>query len=408
MLLGTQIGQTLAREVSRRGIVVHEGVRLADLWVEDAAVRGVLCYDSRRGGLRLLGARAVVLACGGGTAMYSPSTAGPTKTCDGIAAAFRASARLVDMEMVQFHPTGIMHPGHPLLGDVVPEEMRAQGAVLRDGEGRPLQSQGLTRDRLSALMYGEIQRLAARGLFMDLSGVCDAEFDRIVSPLEPRLAGYFRRHRAGLTVAPSAHYLIGGLAIDVRAATTIPGLYACGEDAGGIHGANRIGGNGLADAIVFGHIAGQQAASYASVNEVRAGSAFPRVVQTSGTRRVSAGRGTLRLRKAMWSMCGIVRVQNDLRKLEASLEKWKREYAEAVAGDVGQLLDYRNLLEGAHLICRASLARDANLGCFSKAGMPDVGSRYRVLLEGPSTFRLPHGRPDEAGSSSESAEISQA
>ena len=389
-MLGPEIARVLIRRSVVCGVGVHEGFRLADLIVEAGVVRGAVLWRPSTRRFYSLPCTAIVLATGGGTAMYSPSSAGPTKTCDGIALAYRHGAGLIDMEMVQFHPTGVVRPGRSPHGAIVPEEFRAQGAVLRNRAGdritaRPgRESPGVeTRDVLSRAIAAEIEagRGTAHGaVLLELGNLPTAVLAGLLARADPALARHVRSRRGSLEVAPTAHSLLGGIEISAEAATNIRGLYACGEDAGGTHGANRIGGNGLAEALVFGHVAGLQAARAAAAT-VRG---LCRGVLPPAARRSSVlpvQKRLNRLRAAMSFGCGVVRRQDRLRELARAIDDSQAEL-DGVSAGLGQLddfLDYSHLLAVSSLIVRASLDRDNNAGVFFKSENAGRG-RYNIRL----------------------------
>ena len=228
---------------------------------------GVLLIDVRTGGLVLVQAQAVLLATGGGPTMYTYHTPSGDKSCDGMAMALRAGLPLRDMEMVQFHPTGVLAgPGTRMTGTIIEEGLRGAGGYLLGGDGQRFmdkydaRNERATRDIVSRSMYREM--LAgnvneAGGLWIEMGHLGPENVRRQFKGMVERCADMGFDLAAGrVPVVPTAHYMMGGVVFRPDGSTALPGLFAAGEDTGGVHGANRLGGNGVANSTVFGGIAG--------------------------------------------------------------------------------------------------------------------------------------------------------
>src|SRR5216683_1835540 len=242
-LTGIEIISRLAEQVWARDIArleEHRAVALIGARGGDA-LAGVLMIDMRSGEFVFVQARAVLLATGGGPTMYKYHTPSGDKSCDGMAMALRAGLALRDMEMVQFHPTGLLAgPDTRMTGTVLEEGLRGAGGYLLGGNGKRFMQNYIKMGHLGP------QRVAKE--FKGMVDRCrDCGFD---------LAG-------GLVeVVPTAHYFMGGLVCQADTSTEWPGLFVAGEDASGMHGANRLGGNGVANSTVFGGIAGDVMARF--------------------------------------------------------------------------------------------------------------------------------------------------
>ena len=266
---GHIILQVLYEQLLKRRVPTYDEWFVTSLLVEDGVCRGVVAQDMSSGNLQPFYAKAVVLATGGLGRMYQPSTSAFTATADGVALAYRAGVPLMDMEMVQYHPTTLKGRGV-----VITEAARGEGAYLVNKEGdrfmasyAPQAMEMAARDLCCRAVETEIT--AGRGdecVFLDFRHL---DKDRIEDRLpETRL---LVKNLAGIDlekdmvpVQPAMHRPIGGIRTDVRGATTMPGLYAAGECACvGVHGANRLGGNSLLECIVFGRRAGEAAGEYA-------------------------------------------------------------------------------------------------------------------------------------------------
>src|SRR5438445_2751739 len=287
-LTGIEIMNRLTEQtLARPNVTVLEECRAVEL-LRDGAGRaaGALVLDLRTGRFVAIRAPATLLAMGGGPTMYRVIACSADKAADGVALAYRAGLPLRDMEMVQFHPTGLVIPGSLMTGALLEEGLRGAGGHLRNGRGErfmerydPRRMERSTRD------------LVARAAFLEVAegrGATNGAVGTAVSPLgaevvETNFRGMVKRcrdfgrdlARGPVEVGPTTHFMMGGVVIDTACRTAIEGLFAAGEDTGGVHGANRLGGNGVAESTVFGGIAGDGMADAAS------GPALPRVTRAS-------------------------------------------------------------------------------------------------------------------------------
>jgi L-aspartate oxidase len=252
---GGALVDALEREVRRRpGLVKRQSVVVLRLWVEAGRCRGLQLLAD--GVVGWLGARAVVLATGGGGHLFAHTTNPAQASGDGLAMAWQAGAELQDLEFVQFHPTALMLPDAPHF--LISEAVRGEGARLRDHSGLSpvahLAGADLApRDQVSRALARHMQEQHVNHVWLDLRPVGE---ERLLRQF-PTIVGRCRQlglepTQEPLPVAPAAHYWMGGVATDLKAATTIPGLYAVGEVAcTGVHGANRLASNSLMECLVF-------------------------------------------------------------------------------------------------------------------------------------------------------------
>ncbi|MEV6539073.1 FAD-binding protein [Streptomyces sp. NPDC051665] len=390
------LGERLARLVQEGRVEVHSGLRATDILLDaDGTVRGlgVLSVESLE--ILEIAADAVILADGGGTSMYAPSAASTDKTCDGLALGLRAGAEAIDMEYVQFHPTGLASDVPTYDGMPVEEAVRFDGATLlnRDGERFMLRYDPLgeqaTRDKVSRGAYREIVK--GRGfpdgtVQLDL-GVCAHLIPERYPALYERLRlirpGFGSADASVLAVRPTAHFLMGGLRIDSTARTTIPGLYAAGETAGGVHGANRLGGNGLSEALVFGRIAGRHAAARSTGTGLK-----EEHIRVTGPYRMDVSpdgacpEALLQLlRREMYLKAGPIRTARDLLAMTetiAALDE-RRERLDIAsgpraAGQVQTCLDLENLLLASRLIVESALLREESRGAHHREDFPSTAA----------------------------------
>jgi fumarate reductase flavoprotein subunit len=363
------------------------------------AIAGALMIDIRTGRFRFVQAKAVLLATGGGPTMYRYHTPSGDKSMDGLAMALRLGLPLRDMEMVQFHPTGLLAgPDTRMTGTVLEEGLRGSGGHLLNGAGerfmqqRDARAERATRDFVSRCMYEEMRagRVTLNGgLHIKMSHLgperVRAEFKGMVE----RCADCGFDLAGGLVeVVPTAHYFMGGVVCGVDTSTELPGLFVAGEDASGMHGANRLGGNGVANSTVFGGIAGETMAAWVAANgghrvadeeliEAEAARAQHPFAHKGGD--LNALRE--RLLDAMWDDVGVIR---DAAGLQRGLEKLGSIETELLATGVADgerafnltwhdWLNLRSLVEVSKVIARAALARENSRGAHFREDFPGEG-----------------------------------
>ena len=396
-LTGIEIMGRLRDQMFRLGPRELEDVRALDLVFDrDGELAGVTVLDTMTGAFALVRARVVVVATGGAATMYKIAAPAREKTGDGVAMCWRAGLELRDMEMMQFHPTGLLAGDSRMTGAVLEEGLRGAGAYLLNAAGERYMArydaermERSTRDVVSRAGYSEIMAgrgTAAGGVMIDISHLGAEEVER-------RFAGMVARTRqigqdlarGPVEVSPTAHFHMGGAVIDPDCRTAIDGLLVAGEDAGGVHGANRLGGNGVAESTVFGARAGDTAAATVRERPLRDGD--PEQVAAS----VARARGPLErdgrrlpfpltraLKEAMWTGCGVVRDRDGLLAAQAAIEEL-REQAAAVSVPGGpaanpawqESLDLDNQLTVARVIVASALAREESRGAHFRADFPE-------------------------------------
>jgi succinate dehydrogenase / fumarate reductase flavoprotein subunit/fumarate reductase flavoprotein subunit len=397
-LTGIEIMSRLRDQVFAAGISCLEYTRGLELLTSKNGQRviGAVLLDIQSGEFLSVSSKAVILATGAGPLMYQRAACAQEKTMDGVAMAYRAGARLMDMEMVQFHPTGLVVPGSRLNGALLEEGLRGAGAHLFNGRGErymerydPERKERSTRDRVSRAGFMEIT--AGRGtenggLWIDVSHL-GAEF------VEQNFTGMRDRclrigsdlAREKVEISPTAHFNMGGIRINRDGFTNLEGLFAAGEDASGVHGANRLGGNGVAESTVYGARVGDAVATW--VGRVRHDD--PRHEQikeaiAAASSFLSASNGESpwpvrdELGVIMWDHVGIVR---DGAGLTRALEEIAQLSARAKNLGAGggrafnltwqQALDLRNLLTASDLIARSALMRQDSRGAHYREDFPN-------------------------------------
>ena len=404
---GRAILRTLTAKVAELGMTVVDDQYVSQLLVSDGACFGALAFDLETGARTVFLADAVVLATGGHTRIWRRSSSRRDEnTGDGMYLALLAGCRLQDMEQVQFHPTGMVAP-EEAAGILVTEAVRGEGGVLKNAFGErfmarydPERMELSARDRVALANYTEIAEGRGGpngGVFLDITHLGK---DAILEKL-PRMYRQFLEYQMldisqqPMEVAPTAHYSMGGVVVDPEThATDVAGLYAAGEVTAGLHGANRLGGNSLAETVVFGRRAGEAAAGYSASRDVQLRAR--RVVDAAGeelTSFIRHGREFARplqrtLRDAMWETCGVVRDQAGLRRgLErvAELRELAREVdvrptAEGYA-DLAHALDLRASLVAAEATLLGALARNESRGAHQRRDNPELDPELQVNLQ---------------------------
>ena len=404
---GRAILRTLAAKVAKLGLAVIDEQYVSQLLVTDRTCFGALAFDLETGERTVFLADAVVLATGGHTRIWRRSSSRRDEnTGDGMYLALRAGCRLQDMELVQFHPTGMVAP-EEAAGILVTEAVRGEGGQLKNALGErfmarydPERMELSARDRVALANYTEIAQGRggpSGGVFLDITHLGK---DAILEKL-PRMYRQFLElqmldiSQQPMEVAPTAHYSMGGVVVDPDThATDVAGLYAAGEIAAGLHGANRLGGNSLAETVIFGRRAGEAAARYSASRDV---ALRARDVVRAADQELSGfirhGRQFARplqraLRDTMWETCGVVRDQAglqrglerlaELRRLAADVDV--RPTSEGYA-DLAHALDLRASLAAAEASLLGALARTESRGAHQRRDYPELSPELQVNLQ---------------------------
>ena len=406
-LTGIEIVNRLAEQVWARGIQRLEEHRAVALIpsADGARLSGVLLIDMRSGGLVFVQAKAVMLGTGGGPTMYKYHTPSGDKSCDGMAMALRAGLPLRDMEMVQFHPTGVLAgPGTRMTGTIIEEGLRGAGGYLLGGDGKRFmakydqRAERATRDIVSRSMQREI--LAgnvndAGGLWIEMGHLGPDRVRREFKGMVERCTDMgFDLAGGRVPVVPTAHYMMGGVVFRPDGSTALPGLFAAGEDTGGVHGANRLGGNGVANSTVFGGIAGDTMATWVpregalvppDANALDAALAALEAPFARPARNLSPLRDALQ--EMMWDKAGILRDAPGLADATSALDALEAELdASGVDGANRAFnltwhdwLNLKSLLLVSRAIVVASQAREESRGAHWREDFPQTNDEAAGL-----------------------------
>lgn len=251
---------TLRKQLNASGrYQEHRNLRALELLQKDGAVIGVRCYNKYTDSFQSISAGTVILATGGFGKLFPQSTNSPDIGGDGCAMALLAGGKITDMEFIQFEPSAAVWP-EPLVGKSIITTMFYEGAVLRGGDGKRFMNEQVSKDLQAKAIAAQIRSGNATphgGVWFDATDVPDALWNTIYKPyLNRYLAHGIDMRKEPVEIAPAAHTTCGGVLIDENCRTGVPGLIACGEVTGGLHGANRLGGNAGLETMVFGRIAG--------------------------------------------------------------------------------------------------------------------------------------------------------
>jgi succinate dehydrogenase / fumarate reductase flavoprotein subunit len=428
---GLELIRTLQDHGIHQGITVHMEYTIVSLLKDGDRVVGAFGYDRERGRFRIFKAKAVVVCTGGLGRAYAVTSNSWEGTGDGVSLAYHAGAELLDMEFIQFHPTGMIWPPS-VKGILVTESVRGEGGVLRNKDGKRFMyddipenyksqtstdpEEGwrytqndknakrppelLTRDHVARCINREVK--AGRGsphggVFLDISWIKE-KIPNSAEHIKRKLPSMYHQFmqlanlditKEPMEIGPTTHYAMGGIRVNGETqATNVPGLFAAGECAAGLHGANRLGGNSLSDLIVFGKRAGEYAAKYAKensagkVNDAQVEAAYKEAVEPFERPAGGSTEGPYQvqydLQNLMQANVGIVRLQNEMEFALDGIAKLKARAAKvAVLGHLEYnpgwhtAIDLKHLLTCAEAITIASLDRKESRGGHFREDFPN-------------------------------------
>ena len=437
--VGDRTGLEMIRTLQDHGI--HQGIdtfneyTIITLLKDGERISGAFGYDRPRGRFKLFKAKAVVLATGGIGKAYKITSNSWDCTGDGHSLAFHAGADLIDMEFVQFHPTGMVWPPS-VRGLLVTEGVRGEGGVLRNKDNKRFMfddipdlykhqttddpeegwryTQGdkdarrppelLTRDHVARCIVREVKEGRGSthgGVYLDIAWIKE-KLPNAEAHIKKKLPSMYHQFmqlahlditKVPMEVGPTTHYIMGGIRVDADTQmTSIPGLFAAGECAAGLHGANRLGGNSLSDLIVFGKRAGEYAAKFAQEN--KAGSINEEQVKNTQAWSLGffeadskSGENPYQvqsdLQEMMQNLVGIVRTESDLKQANSELKKLKDRANKAfVTGHCEfnngwhTALDLQHLLTLSEAIAVSALNRKESRGAHFREDYPEKDSEH--------------------------------
>jgi fumarate reductase (CoM/CoB) subunit A len=380
---GEEIVRCLIRKNQELGAEFIAGVLVTDLVMENG-VGGVRAFNQSSGEWIAISGRALILATGGASALYFRHDNPKRMLGDGYRLGLEAGAVLQDMEFVQFYPLCLAGPGLPPL--VVPPKLADGGRLVNDHGEDILDKYGIqerpaaerARDLLSQALFEEIYR-NGMVVWLDLRNLSEQQWrdDPFSASVEHILGNRYGARAQPVRVAPAAHHTMGGVKITANCATSVPGLFAAGEVTGGLHGANRMGGNALSETLVFGARAGHSAADWA--NGVSASYGQTRFEQLSdrpsfGSAKLSVADLQTKLRRIMWRDGGIIRNEEGLIRAADAVEELREEVlglpTECSRQDLINITELRSATRIAGLILQGGLKRKESRGAHLREDFP--------------------------------------
>ncbi|TRY24691.1 L-aspartate oxidase [Brevibacillus sp. LEMMJ03] len=373
---GDATGAEIVRALSARvrehaNITVLENHFAIDVVTQDGECVGVIVQNPE-GGLFFLESNATVLATGGAGQLYRYTTNPDIATADGIAMAYRAGARIKDVEFIQFHPTALYYPGAPRF--LISEAVRGEGAILRNTSGERFmekyhpQKELAPRDVVARAIVSEMERTHSAYVYLDITH----ESEELIKHRFPTIYRFCLQYGLDMVtdwipVAPACHYIMGGVQTDLNGETSTRRLFACGEvSCTGVHGANRLASNSLSEAVVFGHRIVRRIRELSPLPEVRP---FAAVEPKRTSRSVDTREQRVRLQKLMLRHVGLKRQEKGLRKALDELERMQRFFY-GVYRD-REAFEFLNLLNTAVLTTRAALLREESRGGHYRIDFPN-------------------------------------
>jgi succinate dehydrogenase / fumarate reductase flavoprotein subunit len=456
---GLELIRTLQDHGIHQGIDVHMEFTVVSLLKQDGRVVGAFGYEREHGRFKIFRAKAVVLATGGVGKAYKITSNSWEGTGDGHSLAYHAGAELIDMEFIQFHPTGMVWPPS-VRGILVTEGVRGEGGVLKNNAGKRFMfedipdnyksqtadseeegwryTQGdkdarrppelLTRDHVARCIMREVK--AGRGsphggVFLDISWIKE-KIPKSAEHIKKKLPSMYHQFKqladiditaVPMEVGPTMHYIMGGIRVDADTQmSSVPGLFAAGECAAGINGANRLGGNSLSDLLVFGKRAGEHAAIFARENQLApldqsqldqaAKEALAPFDRATGGGDTAQGPFQVQydLQDLMQNLVGIVRREEEMQQALTGIENlWQRAATVAATGNRDYnpgwhtALDLKNLLTISEAITRSAIERKESRGGHFRDDFPDKNPEYAtfniVTSKSPTGQMQTHRQP---------------
>ena len=403
---GDEIITALKEEITKRDIKTLDEVMVTNLILSQDArpprVIGAVGLDLKTSDIIFLQAKSVIIATGGAGQLYPVTSNTVQKNGDGYALAWNVGANLIDMEEVQFHPTGMVAP-ESKKGVLVTEAVRGEGGILLNKNKErfmkkysPEKMELSTRDVVARSIYTEIiegRGTENGGVYLDISHL---DADVIEEKLETMVL-QFKDVDVDITkepmeVAPTAHHFMGGVKINEKCESSIANLYAAGEASGGVHGANRLGGNALADTQVFGKIAGENAAKAAKTVDFEENPEMFKAEEDRITGLIKDGSVKpqelkKRIKQLMWEKVSIIRNEKNLNEalkelmeMEKSLNELKVEDKKQYNTDLQTALEVINMIQIATLVVKSAILRRESRGAHFREDYPETKDEWKKSI----------------------------
>ena len=404
---GSEIMVTLIEGVRKTSVRVFDEVFATKLLVADGKISGVCAVDLKYGDYLVFRAKSVVMATGGAGRIFSVTSNAQLDVGDGYGMAYEAGCEMIDMEMIQFHPTGMVKP-ESAKGRLVTEAVRGEGGILLNNKG----------ERFMNRYYPEVMELAGRdqvarsimtevkegrgspdgGVYLSIAhlprSIIEFRLESMIEQFED--AGVDIREEP-MQVSPTAHHFMGGIKIDENSSTNISGLYAAGECTGGVHGGNRLGGNALADTQVYGALAGENAANYAKnehhlgVNREEIQEEFVRLESMLKRKEgISPADARDELTELMWTKVQIFRKEEEMQYAVHELKRIEKEVVPNIKVDVPvkrfnpgwhQAIEFAHMVTTARMVAEAAVIRKGSRGAhFRVDADPNDKGYYNIVI----------------------------
>jgi len=404
---GSEIMVTLTEGIRKSSVRVFDEVFATKLLVTDGRISGVCAVDLKYGDYLVFRAKAVVMATGGAGRIFSVTSNAQLDVGDGYGMAYEAGCEMMDMEMIQFHPTGMVKP-ESAKGRLVTEAVRGEGGILLNNKG----------ERFMNRYYPEVMELAGRdqvarsimtevregrgspdgGVYLSIAhlprSIIEFRLESMIEQFED--AGVDIREEP-MQVSPTAHHFMGGIKIDENSATNIPGLYAAGECTGGVHGGNRLGGNALADTQVFGALSGENSAKYAKrtthqgINRKEIASEFEKLEAMLNRKEgISPADARDELTELMWSKVQIFRKEDEMQYAVKELRRIEKEIVPKIKVDVPvkrfnpgwhQAIEFAHMVTTARMVAEAAVMRKGSRGAHYRVDAdPNDKGYYNIIV----------------------------
>ena len=404
---GSEIMVTLIEGVRKSSVRVFDEVFSTRLLVRDGKISGVCAVDLKYGDYLVFRAKAIVMATGGAGRIFSVTSNAQLDVGDGYSMAYEAGCEMIDMEMIQFHPTGMVKP-ESARGRLVTEAVRGEGGILLNNKG----------ERFMNRYYPEVMELAGRdqvarsimtevkegrgspdgGVYLSIAHLPRSIIEfRLESMIEQFEDGGVNIREEPMEVSPTAHHFMGGIRIDENSSTNISGLYAAGECTGGVHGGNRLGGNALADPQVYGALAGESAAEYAKnvshlgVNREEIQDEFVRLESMLKRKEgISPADARDELTELMWTKVQIFRKEEEMQYAVNELRRIEKEVVPNIKVDVSvkrfnpgwhQAIEFVHMVTTARMVAEAAEMRKGGRGAhFRVDADPNDKGYYNIVI----------------------------
>ncbi len=403
---GSEIMVTLTEAIRKTSVRVFDEVFATRLLVTDGKISGVCAVDLKYGDYLVFRAKSVVMATGGAGRIFSVTSNAQLDVGDGYGMAYEAGCEMMDMEMIQFHPTGMVKP-ESAKGRLVTEAVRGEGGILLNNKG----------ERFMNRYYPEVMELAGRdqvarsimtevregrgspdgGVYLSIShlprSIIEFRLESMIEQFED--AGVDIREEP-MQVSPTAHHFMGGIKIDEDSATNILGLYASGECTGGVHGGNRLGGNALADTQVYGALSGEKAAEYAKetphlgVDREEIKNEFERLEAMLNRKEgISPADARDELTELMWTKVQIFRKEDEMQYAVKELKRIEKEVVPKIKVDVPvkrfnpgwhQAMEFVHMVTTARMVAEAALMRKGSRGAHYRVDADSNDKGYYNII----------------------------